>query len=117
MVTTDAQPRVLVVDDEPMVREVLARYLLREGYVVDLAADGTDAVRHLEAVGADLVVLDLMLPGIGGVEVLRRLRAQADTPVIMLTARGSQTDLIVGLELGADDYITKSVRQLMGLVV
>lgn len=118
MVTTDAQPRVLVVDDEPMVREVLARYLLREGYVVDLAADGTDAVRHLEAVGADLVVLDLMLPGIAGFEVLRRLRAQADTPVIMLTARGSQTDLIVGLELGADDYITKpfSPREVVARV-
>jgi len=98
---------VLVVDDEPMVREVLGRYLERDGFAVDLAVDGPDALHQLDKAGADLVVLDLMLPRIDGYEVLRRLRTHSDTPVIMLTARGSQTDRIVGLEVGADDYITK----------
>lgn len=107
MMITDAPRRVLVVDDEPMVREVLARYLQREGFSVTLAADGADALNRLDSVGADLVVLDLMLPRIDGFEVLRRLRSRTDTPVIMLTARGSETDRIVGLEVGADDYVTK----------
>ena len=98
---------MLVVDDEPMVREVLGRYLERDGFAVDLAVDGPDALHQLDKAGADLVVLDLMLPRIDGYEVLRRLRTHSDTPVIMLTARGSQTDRIVGLEVGADDYITK----------
>ncbi len=98
---------MLVVDDEPMVREVLGRYLERDGFAVDLAVDGPDALHQLDKAGADLVVLDLMLPHIDGYEVLRRLRTHSDTPVIMLTARGSQTDRIVGLEVGADDYITK----------
>ena len=98
---------MLVVDDEPMVREVLGRYLERDGFAVDLAVDGPDALHQLDTAGADLVVLDLMLPHIDGYEVLRRLRTHSDTPVIMLTARGSQTDRIVGLEVGADDYITK----------
>ena len=107
MVTTAAPTRVLVVDDEPMVREVLARYLEREGFQVDLAADGDDALRRFRSVGADLILLDLMLPRIDGLEVLRRLRTHAETPVIMLTARGGHTDRIVGLEVGADDYVTK----------
>lgn len=117
-VIIDAAPRVLVVDDEPMVREVLARYLQREGYTVDLAVDGADALQRLESTGADLVVLDLMLPRVDGFEVLRRLRAHAETPVIMLTARGSQTDMIVGLEVGADDYVTKpfSPREVVARV-
>ena len=105
--TTDVSPRVLVVDDEPMVREVLARYLERDGFTVDLAVDGVDALQHLESVGADLVVLDLMLPRLDGFEVLRRLRSRVGTPVIMLTARGDQIDRIVGLEVGADDYVIK----------
>ncbi len=105
--TTTVPTRVLVVDDEPMVREVLGRYLERAGFEVDQAIDGTDALRQLDSVGADLVVLDLMLPRVDGFEVLRRLRAHADTPVIMLTARGSETDRIVGLEVGADDYVSK----------
>ncbi|MBA2463454.1 MAG: response regulator transcription factor [Nocardioidaceae bacterium] len=111
-------PRVLVVDDEPMVREVLARYLERDGFTVDLAVDGVDALQHLESVGADLVVLDLMLPRLDGFEVLRRLRSRVATPVIMLTARGDQIDRIVGLEVGADDYVIKpfSPREVVARV-
>ena len=115
---TDVSPRVLVVDDEPMVREVLARYLERDGFTVDLAVDGVDALQHLESVGADLVVLDLMLPRLDGFEVLRRLRSRVGTPVIMLTARGDQIDRIVGLEVGADDYVIKpfSPREVVARV-
>jgi len=117
-VITDVSPRVLVVDDEPMVREVLARYLERDGFTVDLAVDGVDALQHLESVGADLVVLDLMLPRLDGFEVLRRLRSRVGTPVIMLTARGDQIDRIVGLEVGADDYVIKpfSPREVVARV-
>jgi len=117
-VITDVSPRVLVVDDEPMVREVLARYLERDGFTVDLAVDGVDALQHLESVGADLVVLDLMLPRLDGFEVLRRLRSRVATPVIILTARGDQIDRIVGLEVGADDYVIKpfSPREVVARV-
>jgi two-component system response regulator ResD len=99
--------RVLVVDDEPMVREVLARYFEREGFDVDEASDGRLALERIAGSPPDLVLLDLMLPGIDGYEVFRRLRSSSSTPVIMLTARGEETDRIVGLELGADDYVTK----------
>jgi DNA-binding response OmpR family regulator len=102
-----AQPRVLVVDDEPMVREVLSRYLQREGFEVDVAADGEVALARFEACRPDLVLLDLMLPRIDGVEVFRRIRTSAQSPVIMLTARGETTDRVVGLGMGADDYISK----------
>jgi two-component system, OmpR family, response regulator ResD len=99
--------RVLVVDDEPMVREVLTRYFEREGFDVDDASDGRLALERIGASPPDLVLLDLMLPEVDGYEVFRRLRGSSSTPVIMLTARGEETDRIVGLELGADDYVTK----------
>ena len=105
---------VLVVDDEPIVREVVVRYLRREGYETLEAADGTRARELLEANEPSLVVLDLMLPGTGGLELCRWIRSRSDLPVIMLTARGEESDRIVGLELGADDYVTKpfSPREL-----
>ena len=110
--------RVLVVDDEPMVRDVLARYLAREGFAVDVAADGREALDRYVEGPPDLVLLDLMLPAIDGYEVFRRMRELSSTPVIMLTARGEQTDRIVGLELGADDYVAKpfSPREVVARV-
>jgi len=101
--------RVLVVDDEPMMREVLTRYLERDGFVVSTARDGREAVASLETDGPSLVLLDLMLPGMDGLEVLRWMRGSTlkRTPVILVTAKGEETDRIVGLELGADDYVTK----------
>ncbi len=110
--------RVLVVDDEPMVREVVTAYLEQDGYVVQSAATGTEALDVLRAGPPDLVVLDVMLPGVDGLEILRRLRAAADVPVILLTARTEETDRVVGLELGADDYVVKpfSPRELTARV-
>src|SRR5918994_5592136 len=102
-----AEARVLVVDDEPMVREVLSRYLERDGFEVESAADGELALQAFEARRPDLVLLDLMLPRLDGFEVFRRIRARAPSPVIMITARGDVTDRIVGLEIGADDYVSK----------
>ena len=109
---------MLVVDDEPMVREVLARYLEKEGYSVETAEDGEQALTAFETAQPDLVLLDLMLPRVDGLEVFRRIRAQAPTAVIMLTARGEETDRVVGLELGADDYVTKpfSPREVVARV-
>src|SRR5215203_934226 len=105
---------VLVVDDEPIVREVVVRYLEREGYRTLEAADGTRARELLERESPSLVVRDLMLPGTDGLSLCRWIRSRSDLPVIMLTARGEETDRIVGLELGADDYVTKpfSPREL-----
>jgi DNA-binding response OmpR family regulator len=105
---------VLVVDDEPMVREVVARYLQRDGFRVHESADGADALAWLERSAPDLVVLDIMLPGLDGLSVLRRLRVAGDVPVILLTARAEEADRIVGLEFGADDYVVKpfSPREL-----
>ena len=104
----DARPlRVLVVDDEPPIVDLLTGYLAREGWSVDSAGDGPgglDAVRRLDP---DVVVLDVMLPGLDGVEVCRRLRAFSDAYVLMLTARGEEIDRIVGLTVGADDYLVK----------
>jgi DNA-binding response OmpR family regulator len=107
--------RVLVVDDDHTVREVVVSYLRASKYDVVEAADGETALREMRAAPADLVVLDLMLPGIDGLEVCRRLREASDVPVIMLTALGSETDRVVGLERGADDYVTKpfSPRELV----
>ena len=99
--------RVLVVDDEPVVCDVLARYLERDGFEVHTAADGEDAVARFEATDPDLVLLDLMLPKLDGFGVFRAIRARSESPVIMLTARGEVTDRIVGLDVGADDYISK----------
>ncbi len=109
---------VLVVDDEPIVREVVVRYLERAGYET-LEADNGDAARGLlETTPPDLVVLDVMLPGMDGLELCRWIRARSDLPVILLTARGEEADRIVGLELGADDYVTKpfSPRELAARV-
>jgi DNA-binding response OmpR family regulator len=103
----EANARVLVVDDEPMVRDVLSRYLERGGFEVDAVADGERALAAFDARRPDLVLLDLMLPRLDGFEVFRRIRARGDSPVIMITARGETTDRIVGLEVGADDYISK----------
>ena len=110
--------RVLVVDDEPMVREVLERYLQLDGFDVTTADDGEAALVSFGAEPPHLVLLDLMLPRIDGLEVFRRMRAEAATPVIMLTARGEETDRVVGLELGADDYVTKpfSPREVIARV-
>ena len=105
---------ILVVDDDLTVREVLASYLRAHRHDVLEAGDGEEALRLMSERRADLVVLDLMLPGIDGLEVTRRLRATVDVPIIMLTALGRETDRVVGLELGADDYVGKpfSPREL-----
>ncbi len=110
--------KVLVVDDEPIVREVVVRYLQREGYSTLEAADGERARIILESDRPDLVVLDVMLPGTDGLELCRWIRARSELPVILLTARGDEADRIVGLELGADDYVTKpfSPRELTARV-
>lgn len=99
--------RVLVVDDEPIVTEVVQRYLIREGYQVQVAADGRSALKQARDNAPDLVVLDLMLPEIDGLEVCRQLRAESSIPIIMLTAKGEDSDKILGLGIGADDYLTK----------
>jgi two-component system, OmpR family, response regulator ResD len=104
---------LLVVDDEPTITDVLARYLERAGYETQVAADGPHALELAATRRPDLVVLDLMLPGIDGLEVMRRLRALDDTrihghvPIILLTARGEESDRVTGLRLGADDYVVK----------
>jgi DNA-binding response OmpR family regulator len=105
---------VLVVDDEPIVRDVVVRYLRRAGLSTLEAADGDDARRLIETEQPSLVVLDVMLPGTDGLELCRWIRSRSDLPVILLTARGEEVDRIVGLELGADDYVTKpfSPREL-----
>jgi DNA-binding response OmpR family regulator len=109
---------VLVVDDEPIVRNVVVRYLQREGYQTLEASDGDSARELLERGEAELVVLDLMLPGTDGLALCRWIRSRSDLPVIMLTALGEEADRIVGLEIGADDYVTKpfSPRELAARV-
>ncbi len=110
--------RVLVVDDERVVTEVVEKYLRLEGYDVTAASDGEEALRLAQEWAPDLIVLDLMLPKLDGLEVCRRLRRDSEVPIIMLTARGDPTDRIVGLELGADDYVAKpfSPRELVARV-
>src|SRR6476620_1921605 len=105
---------ILVVDDEPIVREVVVRYLERDGFRTVEASSGDEAQRLLEREPPALVVLDVMLPGIDGFELCRWIRSHSDLPILMLTARGEEADRIVGLELGADDYLTKpfSPREL-----
>jgi DNA-binding response OmpR family regulator len=109
---------VLVVDDEPVVRDVIVRYLRRDGFATLEAGDGIRARELIETGDPSLVVLDLMLPGADGLELCRWIRGRSDLPVIMLTARGEEADRIVGLELGADDYVTKpfSPRELAARV-
>jgi len=99
--------RILLVEDEIALSEPLAFLLTREGYEVQVAADGRSAIAAFDSTGADLVLLDLMLPGIPGTEVCRQLRTHSNVPIIMLTAKDSELDIVVGLELGADDYLTK----------
>jgi DNA-binding response OmpR family regulator len=101
------EPSILVVDDEPSISEVVGIYLRRAGYQVAVARDGREALDALEKAPPDLVVLDLMLPEVDGVEITRRLRAEGDIPIIMLTARREEADRIAGLEMGADDYVVK----------
>jgi two-component system, OmpR family, response regulator ResD len=114
----NANAHVLVVDDEPIVRDVLSRYLVRSGYSVGSAGDGEAALAAFERRPPDLVLLDLMLPHLDGIEVFRRIRERASTPVIMLTAKTAEADRIAGLELGADDYVTKpfSPREIVARV-
>ena len=109
-----AMTTVLVVDDEPIVRDVVVRYLQRDGFDTLEAADGETARELIETASPQLVVLDVMLPGIDGLALCRWIRSRGELPVIMLTARGEEADRIVGLELGADDYVTKpfSPREL-----
>ncbi|WP_083880609.1 response regulator transcription factor [Nocardia araoensis] len=113
-----AARRILVVDDEITIAESVAARLRAEGYTVDLAHDGPSAVTAAETVGPDLVVLDVMLPGFDGLEVCRRIQARRPVPVLMLTARADETDQLVGLGVGADDYLTKpfSLRVLAARV-
>lgn len=102
-----AQETILVVDDEKNIRDLTKLYLEKEGYNVETAADGLEAVAKARALQPSLMVLDVMLPEIDGFEVLKRVRAEGDLPVIMLTARDDDIDQIIGLEIGADDYMTK----------
>jgi DNA-binding response OmpR family regulator len=110
--------RILVVDDDPTVAEVVVKYLERDGHVVEVVSDGVAALDRARHTLPQLVVLDLMLPGVDGLEVCRQLRDLAPVPVIMLTARAAEEDRVIGLELGADDYLTKpfSPRELAARV-
>jgi two-component system, OmpR family, response regulator RegX3 len=110
--------RILIVEDESSLSEPLAYLLEREGYETTIAADGNLAVAEFDRNGADLVLLDLMLPGLSGTEVCREIRTRSSVPIIMLTAKDSEVDIVVGLELGADDYVTKpySTRELLARI-
>ena len=110
--------RILIVEDEPSLSDPLSFLLRREGYDTEIAADGREALAAFDREGADLVLLDLMLPGLPGTEVCRELRTRSSVPIIMLTAKDSEVDIVVGLELGADDYVTKpySTRELLARI-
>jgi DNA-binding response OmpR family regulator len=101
------EARILVVEDEPSIREVVSLYLKRAGYQVSVVGDGQTALETLSSGAFDLVILDLMLPNVDGLEITRWLRERGDTPIIMLTARREERDRIAGLEMGADDYVVK----------
>ena len=109
---------ILVVDDDPGLRELLEQYLVEQGYAVESVADGGAMERHLAQHQADLVILDLMLPGEDGLTLARKLRAQGGQPIIMLSARGEDIDRIIGLEVGADDYLAKpfNPRELLARI-
>src|SRR5919205_478092 len=107
MATTTNHHRVLIVDDEQHIVELATLYLSREGYQVDSVLDGAQAVRRFEQLNPDVVVLDVMLPGTDGLTICREIRRESQVPIIMLTARDEVTDKVVGLEVGADDYLTK----------
>jgi two-component system, OmpR family, response regulator RegX3 len=110
--------RIMVVEDEESFSEALAFMLRREGYEVEVAGDGNTAMDTFERRGADLILLDLMLPGLSGLEVCRQIRVKSQVPIIMLTAKDGEIDKVVGLEIGADDYVTKpfSSRELLARV-
>jgi two-component system response regulator RegX3 len=110
--------RILVVEDEESFSDALGYMLRREGFEVAIAANGPGGIEEFDRAGADLVLLDLMLPGLSGLEVCRALRAKSEVPVIMLTAKDSEVDKVVGLEIGADDYVTKpfSARELVARI-
>jgi two-component system response regulator RegX3 len=110
--------RILIVEDEPSLSEPLSFLLKREGYETEVADDGREALAAFDRDNADLVLLDLMLPGLSGTEVCRELRTRSSVPIIMLTAKDSEVDIVVGLELGADDYVTKpySTRELLARI-
>jgi DNA-binding response OmpR family regulator len=109
---------ILVADDERNILELCRLYLTREGYTVETASDGQDALDRARRVKPDLVILDIMMPKVDGIEILRRLRKEGAIPIIMLTARGDDVDKVVGLEIGADDYVTKpfNPRELVARV-
>ena len=109
---------ILLVEDEQALSEPLSFLLEREGYEVTVAEDGPSAISEFDRTGADLILLDLMLPGIPGTEVCREIRTRSTVPIIMLTAKDSEVDIVVGLELGADDYVTKpySTRELLARI-
>jgi two-component system, OmpR family, response regulator RegX3 len=110
--------KVLVVEDEPAVRDALGYALRGEGFDVDVAGDGEAGLQAAQGGDYDVLVLDLMLPKISGTEVCRRLRAESAVPIIMLTAKGAELDRVLGLEIGADDYVTKpfSMAELIGRI-
>jgi len=110
--------RILLVEDEIALSDPLSFLLGREGYDVEVVADGPSAITAFDRNGADLVLLDLMLPGLPGTEVCREIRTRSTVPIIMLTAKDSEVDIVVGLELGADDYVTKpySTRELLARI-
>lgn len=110
--------RVLIVEDEESLADPLAYLLRKEGFEVSVATDGPSALSEFDRAGADIVLLDLMLPGMSGTDVCKQLRARSSVPVIMVTARDSEIDKVLGLELGADDYVTKpySVRELIARI-
>jgi len=114
----DRMPHLLVVDDDRDIRTLVAQFLTKHGYRVTAVRDGAEMMKALEASRVDLIVLDLMLPGEDGLSLCRRLRATSATPIIMLTAMGEETDRIVGLEMGADDYLAKpfSPRELLARI-
>lgn len=117
-VTHDAAPRILIVEDEESLADSVRYNLEREGYVVTVAVDGRRALERFRAEPPSLVILDLMLPEVSGLDLCRTIRAESDVPIIMVTAKDSEADKVTGLELGADDYVTKpfSVRELVSRV-
>ena len=117
-VTTDSSGRVLIVDDDPELRDLLKTYLERQGFQVATVADGAAMDAWLAQDAADLIVLDLMLPRMSGLDVCRQVRSEMPVPIVMLTARDEESEKVVGLEIGADDYVTKpfSMRELMARV-
>jgi len=110
--------KILIVEDEPSFSEALEFLLGKEGFAVVTAENGSDALKKFEQGGIDLVLLDLMIPGVSGTEVCRQIRAKSKVPIIMLTAKDSEVDKVVGLEIGADDYVTKpySARELVARI-